>query len=295
MLLKQLFKKALLLSAFFVFFLSVSQSYADQCDSDYLSKPETATVKWVYDGDTILLTDKRKIRIIGIDTPEVKHHKQKAQAYGAKAREALRELLKRHDYNVTLRFGKEKKDRYSRVLAHVFTPDNINISSWLLAQGFAKTMSIPPNIQLADCYKEVESEAQEQSLRIWKLKRNKLTDAATLSLRKRGFVRLRGVVTKVSEYRKTLTMELESTSKHPIIIKIRKANRRYFKKLDQNKLWGQTIRVSGVLKKRRGKRVIYLNHSSQLELSLEASIYNKQIDKNKNTKKVKPTIEWSQE
>jgi len=55
---------------------------------------ENAKVKWVYDGDTLLLTDKRKIRIIGVDTPETRHHKQRAEAYGAKAKEALREKLK---------------------------------------------------------------------------------------------------------------------------------------------------------------------------------------------------------
>jgi endonuclease YncB( thermonuclease family) len=170
--LKQLTKKALFKSAFFVLvgFVLHFSAFGFNCDSNTLSPPESVKVKWVYDGDSLLLTDKRKIRIIGIDTPETKHHRQKAQAYGAKAREALRALLKQLDYQVELRYGKERKDKYKRTLAHVYLPDGTNISNWLLEQGFAKTLAFPPNIALAKCYKKSEEVAQKQLLKIWRLK-----------------------------------------------------------------------------------------------------------------------------
>jgi len=121
-LLTQLIKKALFKSAFFAFvvFVFSQPAFGFNCDSNSLSAPENAIVKWVYDGDSLLLTDKRKIRIIGIDTPETKHHKQKAQAYGAKAREALRTLLKQFHYQVTLRYDEERKDN-----TVVFSPMSI--------------------------------------------------------------------------------------------------------------------------------------------------------------------------
>lgn len=283
MLHQQVSKKALILSAFFVSsligFLPL-QTFAESCISKSLSAPEHATVKWVYDGDTLLLTDKRKIRIIGIDTPEVKHHQQKAQAYGAKAREALRELLNEYDYKVILRYEKERLDKYSRILAHVYTLDGINISSWLLENGFARTMSIPPNVDLADCYKKSETIAQDQSLKIWRLKSHNIKPAETLGRRIKGYVRLKGKINKIIKHKKTLVMELDSTTKSHIQIKIKKSNLQYFKLLDPDKLWGKSVEIAGILKNRRNKRTIYLDHPSQINVL-------------KRKKRVAPVIKWS--
>lgn len=286
MLLKQILKRALILSAFFVSFtISFLPQIvlADNCTSNSLSVPEKATVKWVYDGDTLLLTDKRKIRIIGIDTPEVKHHKQKAEAFGARAREALRELLKKSDNHVFLRYSKEKYDRFSRVLAHVYLPDGTNISKWLLEKGYASTLNIPPNIQLANCYSKAESLAQNLSLNIWRLKSHKIKDAESLPRRTKGFVRLMGTVKKIKHHKKSLIMELDSNTKSHIQIKITKRNLRYFKSLDLDTLWNQTIIISGILKKRHGKRSIYLNHPTQIKI----------VEHKRKVVPVAPTIKWS--
>ena len=109
------------MSAFFVYVIYCPQIFAkDNCQSSPHTSLEKASVKWVYDGDTVLLQDKRKIRIIGINSPETQHHKQKTEAYGAKAREALRELLKGFNYHIYLEYDQQREDKYSRILAHVF-------------------------------------------------------------------------------------------------------------------------------------------------------------------------------
>ena len=276
-------KKTLFTSVFFVSaiyaFLYPSLLLAASCSTANLSRPESATVKWVYDGDTLLLTDKRKIRLIGIDTPEVKHHQQKQQAYAAKAKEALRELLNKSHYKVKLRYGAERKDRYSRTLVHVYTPDGINIQSWLLEKGFATTLIFPPNVKLADCYKKSEKLAQQQSLGIWRLKRNQLKQADSLSKRVKGRVRLKGKVKKVTRHKKSIIMELDSNFKRPIQIKIKKKHFHYFKNLDTDKLWDKTIIISGFLKNKRNKRTISLKHPSQLSVI--------------SHKTIKPTLNWS--
>jgi len=287
----EIIKKALSLSAFFMGIIFISgvivfatnfdnRANASTCSPNKITSSfEKAKVKWVYDGDTLLLTDKRKIRIIGIDTPEVKHHRQSGQAYGAKAREALRELLKKHHYHVLLKFGEEKKDRYQRLLAHVYLPDQTNISTWLLEKGFAKTLSIPPNIKLANCYKQAERVAQRQSLRIWRLKQNQLKRMASLSPRYKGYARLIGKVHKVKESKKTRMIELASDVGSSIFIKIRKKHLKYFKRISFNKLIDRKIKVTGMIKKRHKKRFLYLSHPSQLEI----------IPLNQ----IKPTIKWS--
>lgn len=265
-------KKALNLSAFFIglifyFGLSAQVANAKNCTSTQLSPPENVVVKWVYDGDTLLLTDKRKIRLIGIDTPEVKHHQQKEQAFGARAREALRELLARDHYRVQLRYGKERYDRYSRTLAHVFLRDGTNLSSWLLEKGYARTLAYPPNISLASCYRQTEHYAQAQKLRLWRIAANQPRDAASLPLNTKGYVRLSGRVKRIYRHKKSTTIELVSHNKHPIQLRIKKGNLGYFRSIVPDKLWNKEIIVSGILKNKRNKRVLYLNHPSQLEIN----------------------------
>lgn len=252
-------------------FMGVSSIYAaDLCQLTEKTNIEKALVKWVYDGDTLLVTDikgnnKRKIRIIGIDTPEVKHHQQKAQLYGAKARAELRVLLKEANYQIFLAFGKEKFDRYKRTLAHVYLADGTNISEWLLQRGFAKTLSIPPNVKHATCYKNVERKAQQQQLRLWKLKSNRLKTPQELKSHHKGYIRLKGKVLRIKRQKKTILLALENNGNKPIQLKINKKNMRYFKGIDLNRLVGQQVLVSGILKNKKKKRTIALNHSSQLE------------------------------
>ena len=296
-------KKALFKGAFFVLAcIGFSSVYAsNSCQLATKSNVEKAIVKWVYDGDTVLVTDlngenKRKIRIIGIDTPEVKHHQQKAQLYGAKAREHLRALLKgsnfggvsngisNNDYQILLEFDKEKYDRYKRLLAHVYLANGINISEWLLQQGFAKTLIIPPNVKHVTCYKNAERKAQQQKLRLWKLKGNRVKVVQDLKARSKGYVRLKGKISRIKKHKKSFVLEIESNGKKPIQLKIRKKNLRYFKMIEPDKLVAKEVIVSGILKYKKGKRTITLNHSSQLELVPAIKTSNKPIV---------PTIKWS--
>jgi len=284
-------KKALCLSAFFMliislFIFSTSPAFAQNCTSSKLSPAERATVKWVYDGDTLLLRDKRKIRIIGIDTPEVKHHQQKAQAYGAKAKEALRELLKRFNYQIFLRYGVERKDRYSRVLAHVYLPDGTNISNWLLERSFAKTMAFPPNIALAKCYKKSEEKAQKQALKIWRYKNNQIKTIESLSPHAKGYIRLKAKIKKIKHHKKSFIAVLKGNKKRPIRLKIKKKHLKYFKDIKLDKLVNKTILITGVLKNSHGKRTIYVSYPTQLELF---------VRRREAKRTAKATVQWSSE
>ncbi|TXL15040.1 hypothetical protein BMR05_04860 [Methylococcaceae bacterium HT4] len=90
-------------------------------------------VKKVYDGDTVLLNDGRKIRLIGINTPEIEYAKQSGQAGGDVARKWLTQQL----LNTTIRleFDQEKQDKYKRYLAHVFTRQEVHINRELVGSG----------------------------------------------------------------------------------------------------------------------------------------------------------------
>lgn len=225
------------------------------------AKPIYQTVKWVYDGDTLLLNDKRKIRLIGINAPEVAHHKKKGQRYGREATEKLRELLKRASYKVRLERGEQKKDRYKRTLAHVFLPDGTDLSLWMLQNGFATLMTFPPNTRYITVYRKYERLAQKQKRNIWGQKNYQLLKPRQLKRAYRGYVRLKSTIKNIKITKKTIFLELDKK----IFIKISKHSLHYFTHYDPKKRLHHDIIVSGFLQKSRGKRIINVRHPVQLE------------------------------
>jgi len=100
-----------------------------------------AKVTKVYDGDTItvdfdlgfgILIRKQKIRLLGINTPELRGP-EKPQ--GIISRDALRQRIL--GKVVTIKTSKDKKGKYGRWLGEVFVEDE-NINKWLLKEGYAK-------------------------------------------------------------------------------------------------------------------------------------------------------------
>ena len=100
-----------------------------------------ATVTKVYDGDTItvdfdlgfgIILKKQTIRLLGINTPEVRGPER---ADGIISRNALRQRIL--DRQVIVKTSKDKKGKYGRWLGEVFVADE-NINQWLISEGYAK-------------------------------------------------------------------------------------------------------------------------------------------------------------
>ena len=81
---------------------------------------EHSQVTYVYDGDTVKLKDGRRLRFIGINTPEVSRKGKPVQPLAEAARTALQDLLDTHNGTLLLQYGQQDHDRYGRLLAHVF-------------------------------------------------------------------------------------------------------------------------------------------------------------------------------
>lgn len=240
------------------FFIS-TLSYSKPCPIP--DKLELARVKWVYDGDTLKLTDNRKLRIIGIDTPEVAHQKKKAEAYSGQATEALRALLKKHDYQIYLSPGIQNKDKYGRLLAHVYTPDNINISNWLLEQGLATSLILPPNHRFAKCYRDTEKQAQQENKKIWQQPQLQPQRTGTLNKKYRGYVRLSGTVHSIKRRKNKTTIQLDQQ----IYITIKEPELSLFGTKAFKNLKGKQVQVTGLLYRHGKKRYIRIHHPVYLE------------------------------
>lgn len=125
-------------------------------------------VKFVYDGDTILLSNGEKVRYLGINAPEIDHEGGKSEPLAHEARRFNMEILARH--RVRLETEIEKRDRYDRLLAHVFLEDGRLVSELMVLKGFAHVLRIQPNLKYWDRLLEAQRRAMKEGTGIWSVK-----------------------------------------------------------------------------------------------------------------------------
>jgi len=132
----------------------------------YSSAQTWHTVKWVNDGDTIVLTNGWRVRYIGIDAPEIDHEDQKAQPYAYKARSFNRKLVLSQKIN--LEFDEERRDRYGRLLAYIFLEDGSFLNSRMLENGLAYYLYRRPNIKYEKRLIKIQQEAMKIRKGLWR-------------------------------------------------------------------------------------------------------------------------------
>jgi len=128
---------------------------------------ERGVVDYVPDGDTVILTDGRHVRYIGIDAPEIDHERHQAEPYGYKARQCNRRLI--GESAVLMRFDRQKRDRYGRCLAYVYTADGQRlVNQVLLEKGLAYCLFIPPNVKYAATFLKSQQNAMQLHQGMWR-------------------------------------------------------------------------------------------------------------------------------
>lgn len=122
------------------------------------------TVTRIVDGDTIYCRqdqDTLKVRLLGIDAPEMNQGR-----YGKRARAALARLLPlRRD--VWLDLDVQDRDVYGRLLAFIWTRDDLLVNEEMLREGFAVVYVRPPNVKYEDVLREAAAEAQRDKRGLW--------------------------------------------------------------------------------------------------------------------------------
>jgi micrococcal nuclease len=132
----------------------------------YLVRPDgsaQATVEYVHDGDTLFLADGTKVRLLGIDTPEVGEHHE---CYGDEARELLRDLLPEGTH-VRVLADVQPLDQYGRSLLFLYTDDGALVNLQLIEAGAAEAVVLPPNVLFADELEAAEDRAQAAGAGMW--------------------------------------------------------------------------------------------------------------------------------
>jgi micrococcal nuclease len=119
---------------------------------------ETATVAQIVDGDTIELADGRRVRYIGINTPE------RNQPYYKDATEANRQLVGGKD--IQLEFDAETFDKYGRTLAYIWV-EGVMANIEIVNRGFANAFTVPPNVKYEEEFRQAERAAREAERGLW--------------------------------------------------------------------------------------------------------------------------------
>jgi len=212
---------------------------------------ETVAVSQVIDGDTLRLADGQRLRLLAVNTPELAHDGIPEQALARTAQQAVKEFFEGSGTDIAISFGERRQDRYGRLLAHVSHPRKGSLEAFLVSQGLAFPISVPPDMGQAPCLLELAEEARHQGLGIWADDYWQPVDVAHLNNVKPAFRRVCGKITNVDEA-SGLWLETQGD----LVFRIGEQDLIYFNdsKFDATatKTWqGQSLEAWGWLRDRR--------------------------------------------
>lgn len=237
------------------------------CD---LTDAGKATIVEVLNTESLLLEDGRAIRLVGALAPRTRTRWAQAMGLEEKITTALKERLLGKE--VRLRVGARERDRYGRLLTHVFVGDDepIWIQESLVSDGLAMVYSFADN---RDCIPElqaVERAARDAGAGFWEqgvFRVRDATDLDSLDGLAYSFQIVAGQVRDVAESRGRIYLNFGEDWRTDFTATVAPSDRDSFKGsgIALPELSGQTIRVRGWLERRNGP-MIEVTHPEQIEL-----------------------------
>ncbi len=212
----------------------------------------------VLDGDTLLLADGRKLRLIGIDTPELGRD-GRADAPGARTARAA--LAAAAGARVGLRYDTERFDRFGRTLGHAYTPGGANLAAALLEQGLAAPIAVPPNLWSQPCYHALAARAAARRAGIWSQPGYR-DGIAPGALKRGGFHIVRGRIARIEQDQRGLWLHMHERFR----LRLARQDLGYFQGLALGEFTRRNLKVSGWVSRRGQRAEMRLRHPSQIEL-----------------------------
>jgi len=257
--------------ALFVWLLLVggglaSPVWARECPAAHID--ERSAVAQVVDGDTLHLKDGRAVRFIGINSPEIGRDGKASEPLAEEARDALKAMLGDNAV-VGLSYGRERKDRYGRLLAHVYLADGDSVEARLLAAGLAAQIIMPPNVAQLDCYQAAERRARQAGKGVWQ-SIYRPTPVAQLGREVRGFRIVTGRIARVGESKRSLWLDFQRRPgegpREGVAVRIARKDLAQFPDWQPQTLRGKTITVRGWIYSYKRQQVIRVRHPASMEV-----------------------------
>ena len=150
--------------------VACSDKHADTPTTTPGALVANAKVIYVTDGDTIGIEidgTEERVRLIGIDTPETKKPNTPVQCFGPEATAFTKSLLP-EGTELHVERDVEARDVYGRLLAYVYrTSDGLFVNMEIISQGYARPLTIPPNVAFANDFVVAARHAEAADAGLW--------------------------------------------------------------------------------------------------------------------------------
>jgi endonuclease YncB( thermonuclease family) len=214
-------------------------------------------IKKIYDGDTITLQNGERIRLLGINTPEIESRHKRAELGGIAAKKWLTKKL--HKQKIRLEKDQEKRDKYGRLLAHLFTESGQHINLELVKNGLATANIHPPNLKYEKSLLSAQKEAEKSKQGIWGMTAYNPQSIEKIKSQKfHGWGRFTGKIISFKKGRKFDRLFFSNT----IDLRIPAKNRALFPAL--KKYIGKQVEVRGWPSRRKSHYSILIRHPSAI-------------------------------
>ena len=122
-------------------------------------------VQRVVDGDTLLLANHARVRLIGADTPETVKPNHPVEPWGPEASEFSRQFVAGRQ--VRLELDRERLDKYGRFLAYVWVGDRM-LNEELIRAGLARAeLQYHYSASMKTRFRRAEADAKSAGRGIW--------------------------------------------------------------------------------------------------------------------------------
>ncbi len=243
-----------------LFSLSVTGALDDIGKSD-VSYEGIAKVVAVYDGDTIKVRFsgglERRVRLIGIDTPEMDEAREKERLEAQLARRFVFHFL--YQKTVELTYEQELEDKYGRLLAYVWTEQGL-FNEFILKQGFARVFWAFP-YEMKERFIQVQQQARENEKGFWQKKPYPLIPASEIREHIGKLGRVKFVCAQTKRRGNFLFLYPESRN---FSVLIPQKNLHFFPEWES---WqGSAVETAGFLEEYKGQPQIMVFFPSQIKV-----------------------------
>ncbi len=270
-------------------------------DKIEISECNFQKVSRVIDGDTFMLSDGTRVRLIGVDTPETVDPRKDVQWFGREASKKLKEWIERG--TVCLRQDIDKTqdvDKYGRLLRYVWkyisedttadkdsAAEGFFVNAELIKQGYGFAYTRYPFQYLED-FKQYERQARKNNRGLWdekkyqrwekEVKKNKIIaktcgEVKTIcpgdAINHIGEQKtVRFFIKKSYDNGKTVFLNSKNNFTDPdnFTAVIFKKDKGKFMPEPADFYWGETVNITGIIKKYRGRAEIILKTSFQIKI-----------------------------
>lgn len=227
---------------------------------------QTAMVREVVDGDTVVLDDGSEVRLVGIQAPKLPLGRPNFPEWplAPEAKAALEALCLGKRVTLSYAASGLRVDRHGRKLAHLYDQSHLWMQGELLRKGMARVYTFPDNRALAGDMLAAEAAARKARRGIWADPYYRILDAAKAEGHDDTFQLVEGVVLRADEVRGRTYLNFGGDWKKDFTAVIDAQARRLFADHPRT-LEGRRVRVRGWMKSYNGP-MIDVTHPEQIEV-----------------------------